>query len=114
MTATFIFPGGQLITDDLQVKAFLASHNQMQNLIPEHPWDHVCILFQTETHWCGAAYDDGHADPTDNGYSLMMLDKSQMTLETATAYLDLFRQAGRLEPDGPCSERIAVNEPAYH
>jgi hypothetical protein len=104
----------QLITDDAQAKAFLASENMLQTLIPQPPFDHVSAISQNATAFIGAAYDEGHADPADNGYTVLILPKSHWTKEEAAAFLYEFRQIGRKDPNGPCTQTIHNLEPALN
>jgi hypothetical protein len=97
------------ITDDMEAKAFLASENQLQNMVPIEPYDHVCILFGTEYAYVGATYDCGHPDPKDNGYTVLIILRDAMNINEARELLVGFQQAGKLYPDCPSYNIVAVN-----
>lgn len=104
----------QFITDDLEAKAFLASHNQLQNMVPQDPYDHVCCIFGTDEAYCGASYDYGHPNAEDNGYTVLIIPRDEMSPRDAACFLSEFRDAGKLYPDCEVLELEGINEPAFN
>ena len=72
------------LTDDEKAKAFLASNNQLQNMVPIAPYDHLCNIFATDTAYCAASHDVGHPDPADNGFTVLIIPKDAMPKEQAS------------------------------
>lgn len=104
----------QHITDDEQAKAFLASENMLSSMIPQKPFNSVSGISQNDTAFIGASFHEGHANPADNGYTVLILPKSHWTPEEAAQFLFEFRQANRADPQGPHTTEIANIEPALN
>lgn len=103
-----------LLTNDNECKAFLAMHNQLQNMIPIVGYDHVFLAFNTENAYCAAARDVGHEDPADNGYTVLIIPKTAMDVQTAAQWIAEFRDAGKKDPDGEEINIVATDSPAFN
>lgn len=103
-----------LLTNDTECKEFLASHNQLQNMIPIGGYHHVFLAFNTEDAYCAAAREVGHEDPADNGYTVLIIPKTEMDVRTAAQWIAKFRDAGKKDPDGKEINIVAVYSPAFN
>ena len=93
-----IAPGVLLITDDFAAKGILATTGLLQSLIETgKPYGHAVGLCPSNDRTCYVIgiYDDGHPDPRDNGYSVMLLDARVFTLATAIAFAERVREGTR-------------------
>lgn len=102
------------LTNDSECKEFLALHNQLQNMVPIGGYDHVFLAFHTEDAYCAARHDVGHEDPRDNGYTVLIIPKTAMDLQTAAQWIAEFRAAGKKDPDGEEINIMAEDCPAFN
>lgn len=109
-----IINGIQLITDDTEAKAFLASENMLQNLQPIDPFDHVSAAFGTDEAYCLATLDTGHPNPEDNGYTVVIIPHDIMSPEMAAHVLHDIAQAGKLYPDCEQVTQELVSNPEFN
>jgi hypothetical protein len=104
----------QLISDDNEAKAFLASEGMLQSLVIQDPYDHAALVFATEDAYCLATNDTGHPNQEDNGYTVLCIGKDAMSRQDAARFIAEARDAGKLYPETPTLEIISENEPAYN
>lgn len=71
------------IADNAECIRILTELGLVDKLQPHPPWTRAHTYFEYRDCWCAAAYDKGHADEKDNGFSIIMLPKSLMSAEAA-------------------------------
>lgn len=100
-----------MLTLDANAKSFLASENQLQNMRPRPPLNHICIIWQNEHAYCMATHDYGHPDPIDNGFLVMILPKHCVTGEQADKVFQEARKIARVPGGPPAQSFIISNDP---
>ena len=104
----------QLIADDNEAKAFLASHNRLQLMRTIPPFDRVSTVFETSEAWCLATFDEGHPNAVDNGYTVLVIPHGSMSPTEASQFIAEVNQAGRLHPNGAIMATVYNDAPEYH
>lgn len=71
------------IADNAECIKILTELGLVDKLQPQSPWTRAHTYFEYKDCWCAAAYDKGHKEEKDNGFSIIMLPKGLMTAEAA-------------------------------
>ena len=109
------FSAIQFITDDTAAKAFLACENMLAAMVPTGGFDHAFATWRgNQGAYCAASFDTGHADPSGNGYIVLVIPEMAATIEEAADMIAEFRAAGKRDPDGPEINIMATIEPALN
>lgn len=69
--------GTQIITDDAACARILADVGLLDKLRPTPPFTHTSTTFCYQGYYCLATYDYGHPNEIDNGFSIVMVPKTQ-------------------------------------
>lgn len=93
--------GVHLVTDDAEVKACLAYHGrapamlQADTLAADQDMPRSFCYWTTGRAFYVVAHFQGYAEPTDNGYSMLVIALDLYTLEQAAEIAQAFVNAGR-------------------
>lgn len=72
-----------VIDDNVEAIRLIVDQGILDLLKPSPGGQFAAHCYETEHHWCMASYHCGHAEETDNGYSVCMAPKSKHSADYA-------------------------------
>lgn len=75
-----------VITSDIECARILTDEGLLDKLVPQEEANMAATFFERWEHYCMAVKHWGHADPTDNGFIIIMLPKSRFSRMDAARF----------------------------
>lgn len=93
-----------IIMDNVECMRILTELGILDKLYPEPPYTRAHAFFEFKDCHCVAAYDKGHAEEKDNGYSIVMIPYALMPIEQSHALFEDLMEKTQTEPGGTWRE----------
>lgn len=73
-----------VVSDDIEAIQILIEHGLLDQCQIKPGCNQAHVFFEHEDQWCIGVNCIGHANPTDNGYAVIQIPKSEATKEEAS------------------------------